>query len=94
MASSPSSSSYSAYPTPFSSSWKFPDLPVAALRDKIVEKIQENRVTLIVGETGCGDLFYSLLSKLCMSSLVVSIDGNGHAFSVTCHMLRFGTMLK
>lgn len=54
MASSPSSSSYSAYPTPFSSSWKFPDLPVAALRDKIVEKIQENRVTLIVGETGCG----------------------------------------
>ncbi|XP_058212705.1 DExH-box ATP-dependent RNA helicase DExH8 [Rhododendron vialii] len=54
MASSPSSSSYSAYSTPFSSSWKFPDLPVAALRDKIVEKIQENRVTLIVGETGCG----------------------------------------
>lgn len=54
MASSPSSSSYSAYSTPFSSSWKFPDLPVAALRDKIVEKIQENRVTLIIGEPGCG----------------------------------------
>ncbi|KAF7153298.1 hypothetical protein RHSIM_Rhsim01G0284800 [Rhododendron simsii] len=54
MASSPTSSSYSAYSTPFSSSWKFPDLPVAALRNKIVEKIQENRVTLIVGETGCG----------------------------------------
>lgn len=56
MASSPSSSSYSVYSTPFSSSWKFPDLPVAALRDKIVEKIQENRVTLIIGEPGCGDL--------------------------------------
>ncbi|KAI8574747.1 hypothetical protein RHMOL_Rhmol01G0378000 [Rhododendron molle] len=54
MASTPTSSSYSAYSTPFSSSWKFPDLPVAALRDKIVEKIQENRVTLIVGEAGCG----------------------------------------
>ncbi|KAJ6808669.1 zinc finger CCCH domain-containing protein 4 [Iris pallida] len=31
-----------------------PPLPVMALREKIVEKIQENRVTLIVGETGCG----------------------------------------
>ncbi|KAJ3693726.1 hypothetical protein LUZ60_009206 [Juncus effusus] len=29
-------------------------LPVMALREKIVEKIRENRVTLIVGETGCG----------------------------------------
>ncbi|KAJ6817408.1 zinc finger CCCH domain-containing protein 4 [Iris pallida] len=31
-----------------------PPLPVMALREKIVEKIQVNRVTLIVGETGCG----------------------------------------
>ncbi|KAJ0979801.1 hypothetical protein J5N97_015275 [Dioscorea zingiberensis] len=29
-------------------------LPVMAMRDKILEKIQQNRVTLIVGETGCG----------------------------------------
>ncbi|KAL3648028.1 hypothetical protein CASFOL_008996 [Castilleja foliolosa] len=30
------------------------ELPVAAMRDKIVEKIMGNRVTLIIGETGCG----------------------------------------
>ncbi|GFY98713.1 zinc finger (CCCH type) helicase family protein [Actinidia rufa] len=54
MASSPTSSSQSSHASPFSSSWKFTDLPVMALRDKIVEKVQENRVTLIVGETGCG----------------------------------------
>jgi HrpA-like RNA helicase len=32
-------------------------LPVAteALRDRIVEKVKENRVTLIVGDTGCGN---------------------------------------
>ncbi|KAH7676621.1 RNA helicase protein [Dioscorea alata] len=29
-------------------------LPVMAMRGKILEKIQENRVTLIVGDTGCG----------------------------------------
>ncbi|KAK3021051.1 hypothetical protein RJ639_047298 [Escallonia herrerae] len=51
MTSSPTSSSYSS---PFASSPKFTGLPVTSLRDKIVEKIQENRVTLIVGETGCG----------------------------------------
>ncbi|KAL9247162.1 hypothetical protein vseg_020625 [Gypsophila vaccaria] len=33
---------------------KFSSLPIAAMREKIVEKIMENRVTLIVGETGCG----------------------------------------
>ncbi|KAL6505026.1 hypothetical protein OROGR_024843 [Orobanche gracilis] len=32
----------------------FAELPVAAMRDKIVQKIMENRVTLIIGETGCG----------------------------------------
>ncbi|KAI0530916.1 hypothetical protein KFK09_000464 [Dendrobium nobile] len=31
-----------------------PPLPVMALREKIVEKVRENRVTLIVGDTGCG----------------------------------------
>ncbi|XP_056170365.1 DExH-box ATP-dependent RNA helicase DExH8-like isoform X3 [Syzygium oleosum] len=31
-----------------------PPLPIMALREMIVEKILENRVTLIVGETGCG----------------------------------------
>ncbi|XP_030948082.1 DExH-box ATP-dependent RNA helicase DExH8 [Quercus lobata] len=53
MASSPTSSCSSSYSSPFSSS-KFSSLPVMALREKIVEKILENRVTLIVGETGCG----------------------------------------
>ncbi|KAI4301411.1 hypothetical protein L6164_034693 [Bauhinia variegata] len=47
---SPCSSSRSA-PLPSST---FASLPVMSLRDKIVEKIQQNRVTLIVGETGCG----------------------------------------
>ncbi|KAI3693525.1 hypothetical protein L1987_76469 [Smallanthus sonchifolius] len=32
----------------------FKNLPIMSLRGKIVEKIMENRVTLIVGETGCG----------------------------------------
>ncbi|KAH1073980.1 hypothetical protein J1N35_026308 [Gossypium stocksii] len=46
--SSPSARSSSFPPSEFSS------LPVMALRERIVEKIFENRVTLIVGETGCG----------------------------------------
>ncbi|XP_041017233.1 DExH-box ATP-dependent RNA helicase DExH8 [Juglans microcarpa x Juglans regia] len=50
---SPTSSCSSSYSSPFSSS-KFSSLPVMSLRGKIVEKIIENRVTLIVGETGCG----------------------------------------
>lgn len=50
---SPTSSCCSSYSSPFSSS-KFASLPIKALREKIVEKIMENRVTLIVGETGCG----------------------------------------
>ena len=33
-----------------------PQLAVEALRDKIVEKVKANRVTLIVGDTGCGNL--------------------------------------
>ncbi|CAH9081302.1 unnamed protein product [Cuscuta europaea] len=36
------------------SSSTFPTLPITAMRDKIVGKIMENRVTLIVGDTGCG----------------------------------------
>ncbi|KAF8387857.1 hypothetical protein HHK36_026519 [Tetracentron sinense] len=50
MAASPTSSTYSS---PFSSSI-YSSLPVMAIRDKIVDKIQKNRVMLIVGETGCG----------------------------------------
>ncbi|KAL6564190.1 hypothetical protein OROMI_015640 [Orobanche minor] len=42
------SSSSSSFTSPFA------ELPVAAMRDKIVQKIMENRVTLIIGETGCG----------------------------------------
>ncbi|KAJ0589881.1 putative RNA helicase transcription factor C3H family [Helianthus annuus] len=40
--------------TSSSSSENFRNLPIMSLRSKIVEKIMENRVTLIVGETGCG----------------------------------------
>ncbi|RVW54616.1 hypothetical protein CK203_071467 [Vitis vinifera] len=47
MAESSSSCESSDYSADFST------LPVMALRKKIVEKIMENRVTLIVGETGC-----------------------------------------
>lgn len=38
-----------------------PPLAVEALRDKIVEKVKENRVTLIVGDTGCGNPLRSSL---------------------------------
>lgn len=58
MASSPTSSSYSSHSSPFvassSAESNFSGLPVMALRNRIVEKILDNRVTLIVGETGCG----------------------------------------
>ncbi|KAK4407009.1 DExH-box ATP-dependent RNA helicase DExH8 [Sesamum angolense] len=55
MASSPTSSSCSSFAPPFAeTSSKFSDLPVVAMRNKIIEKILENRVTLIIGETGCG----------------------------------------
>ncbi|KAL4202751.1 hypothetical protein AMTRI_Chr02g222720 [Amborella trichopoda] len=36
------------------SSWNLAALPIMALKDRIVEKINSNRVTLIVGDTGCG----------------------------------------
>ncbi|ERN05107.1 hypothetical protein AMTR_s00053p00155720 [Amborella trichopoda] len=36
------------------SSWNPADLPIMALKDRIVEKINNNRVSLIVGDTGCG----------------------------------------
>ncbi|KAG2241988.1 hypothetical protein Bca52824_096167 [Brassica carinata] len=50
--SSPTSSSSSeSFPLPSSN---FVSLPVAAMKRRIVEKILENRVTLIVGEPGCG----------------------------------------
>ncbi|KAH9730442.1 DExH-box ATP-dependent RNA helicase DExH8 [Citrus sinensis] len=51
--SSPTSSCSSSYSSPFTSP-EFSSLPVMSLREKIVEKVLENRVTLIVGETGCG----------------------------------------
>lgn len=57
MASSPSSSTSSC--SAASSAPEFSSLPIMSLRTKIVDKILQNRVTLIVGETGCGMLFYS-----------------------------------
>lgn len=62
MVSSPTSSSSS----PRSTAPDFSTLPIMALRKKIVEKILENRVTLIVGETGCGTLRLPFL-MLCLS---------------------------
>lgn len=35
-------------------------LPVFALRARIVDKIRENRVTLVIGDTGCGIAFFFL----------------------------------
>ncbi|GMN37996.1 hypothetical protein TIFTF001_007280 [Ficus carica] len=58
--SSPTSSFSSSYSSSFapapgpSSSSRFSSLPVTAYREKIIEKVVENRVTLIVGEPGCG----------------------------------------
>ncbi|KVI12507.1 Helicase, C-terminal [Cynara cardunculus var. scolymus] len=46
----------SSPPSSSPSSENFRDLPIMSLRSKIVEKIMENRVTLIVGETGCAVL--------------------------------------
>ncbi|KAI3932389.1 hypothetical protein MKW92_043921 [Papaver armeniacum] len=54
MATSPRSSSSASSAPPFSTDAKFNYLPVMGLKQKIIEKVQENRVTLIVGETGCG----------------------------------------
>ncbi|XP_051141557.1 DExH-box ATP-dependent RNA helicase DExH8 [Andrographis paniculata] len=45
------SSSSSSVPAPAPT---FSVLPVTAMRNKIIEKILENRVTLVIGETGCG----------------------------------------
>ncbi|KAL0459689.1 UNVERIFIED_CONTAM: DExH-box ATP-dependent RNA helicase DExH8 [Sesamum latifolium] len=62
MASSPTSSSCSSFAPPFAeTSSKFSDLPVVAMRNKIIEKILENRVTLIIGETGCEEQIEILL---------------------------------
>ncbi|GAU43768.1 hypothetical protein TSUD_36620, partial [Trifolium subterraneum] len=52
MASPPSSPPPS--PTPSLLQSNFSHLPVMSMRKKIVDKIQQNRVTLIIGETGCG----------------------------------------
>ncbi|KAL7589515.1 hypothetical protein Lser_V15G41368 [Lactuca serriola] len=52
--SSTSSAFESSSSSSSSSMENFSNLPIMSLRSKIVEKIMENRVTLIVGETGCG----------------------------------------
>lgn len=70
---SPTSSCNSSYSSPFSSS-KFSSLPVMAMREKIVEKILENRVTLIVGETGCGNDTYSPSLSLYFSVSIFTIN--------------------
>ncbi|WJX19938.1 RNA helicase [Trifolium repens] len=56
MASQPPSSPSSPPPSPTPSLLQssFSHLPVMSMRKKIVDKIQQNRVTLIIGETGCG----------------------------------------
>jgi HrpA-like RNA helicase len=67
--SSPTSCS-SSRSAPFPQS-NFASLPVMALKDKIVEKILENRVTLIVGETGCGTNPFVILIFFFAFSLLV-----------------------
>ncbi|KAL5561461.1 hypothetical protein UlMin_031208 [Ulmus minor] len=52
--SSPSSSYSSSFSASMTTPFKFSSLPVMAYREKIVEKVLENRVTLIFGEAGCG----------------------------------------
>ncbi|EXC10294.1 Zinc finger CCCH domain-containing protein 31 [Morus notabilis] len=52
--SSPTLSCSSSYSSSFAPSFRFSSLPVMAFREKIIEKVFENRVTLIVGEPGCG----------------------------------------
>ena len=58
MASPPSSPSPPPSPTPSITpsllQSTFSHLPVMSMRKKIIDKIQQNRVTLIIGETGCG----------------------------------------
>uniref|UniRef100_A0A803NQS1 RNA helicase n=1 Tax=Cannabis sativa TaxID=3483 RepID=A0A803NQS1_CANSA len=44
----------SSYSSSSSIPHHFSSLPVMAYREKIIEKVTENRVTLIVGDTGCG----------------------------------------
>ncbi|CAA0377546.1 unnamed protein product [Arabidopsis thaliana] len=51
--SSPTSSSSSSESLPLPSS-NFASLPIMAMKRRIIDKILENRVTLIVGEPGCG----------------------------------------
>ncbi|KAL1226277.1 DExH-box ATP-dependent RNA helicase DExH8 [Cardamine amara subsp. amara] len=51
--SSPTSSCDSSESFPLPSS-NFASLPIMAMKRRIIEKILENRVTLIVGEPGCG----------------------------------------
>ncbi|ESQ39418.1 hypothetical protein EUTSA_v10001290mg [Eutrema salsugineum] len=52
--SSPTSSCNSSESFPSPPSSNFASLPVVAMKSRIIEKILENRVTLIVGEPGCG----------------------------------------
>ena len=55
-----------------------PPLAVEALRDKIVEKVKASRVTLIVGDTGCGNcrgfpspITFSIGSTVCVLCAVM-----------------------
>ena len=71
MASS-SSSSNASYTSPLSQS-NFSSLPVIAFRKKIVEKVMENRVTLIVGEAGCGIKKKNSVNRALSSSFFVVV---------------------
>jgi hypothetical protein len=61
-----------------------PPLAVEALRDKIVEKVKANRVTLIVGDTGCGNyrgfpspITFSIGSTVCGSAVLKPFYASG-----------------
>ena len=75
MASSSSSTLLSSSPFDFSA------LPVMSLKERIVEKIRKNRITLIVGETGCG-----MLSSYCVLLVVyrLLVEGSIYIYFFIC----------
>lgn len=69
-----SSSSFSSPSDVDDAQSNFSKLPIHSLKSKIVEKILENRVTLIIGETGCGNYLHFrslLLVYLCLVFLIM-----------------------